>query len=219
MKLLILLAIISSTLAITFKCNYFIRNYWNLPLLYSCNVTSIFNTNNSNLTIKGTHLPAKSNADVEGLEINLNRTNLDYFPTGIDKFFPKLRAIYFYYGKISKLSGDELVGLKNLEWFSSSYNSIEILPGNLFRDNKEMRIIFFYANNIYNVSSNLLDGLSKLEYVNMGKNFCINRYADNAFGIFFLKDELKARCMPMEVISTTQKNAESDVNQNYDDKN
>jgi prefoldin subunit 5 len=201
MSFLIFLAFFSATSAIIFECEYKVQYYYFIPRSYFCKVNSYDDDSNQILTfVNGNHQEDKINSDVLGVTLNLKDKNLDYIPRDLEKIFPNIFAIYVYYGKISKLSGNELSELTNLEWFVIENNPLEFLPGNFFRNNKKLKVALFGANKIKYIDRNFFDGLKHLTNVHFGDNICISKRANSALEIESLKIEILEKCQVSENI-------------------
>lgn len=207
MKFLIfLLAVLSSTSALTFNCTFGWRDfvYLSPPSRYGCINPTITFDGSENLTdVNGVHESGKTHADVEMLTI-LNVTELTFFPRKIEEFFSNLIAISVDQCDIRALNGDELEPFDKMTWIRLSHNlNLERIPGNLFSLNQLIETIFINQNNISHVGEDLLVNLPNLSHANFNFNKCINQAAVNVEQINYLINSLRNQC-PDIIITTTE---------------
>lgn len=194
MKLLIILAVISSTHSIIFECKYGIGLYDNIGGIYRCHAASFIGEDIQTLHAVNRDESGKSNLDVKGVYLNFNGTNIDYIPKGLEDFFPNIIVIIISGGNITKLNGDELNAYENLEYFGIKDNPLESVPGNLFSKNRKLKSVDFCRNKIRFVDPQLLNGLYRLNRVHFEGNICINEKADYAHAIPFVREILGYDC-------------------------
>lgn len=123
--------------------------------LYTCIITSaaITKPNTKIESIQGTHQPDKSNSDVEA--ILFSRTLVQYFPRGLSKVFPNLRALQIERCGLMEISRRDLIGLEGLEAIAIRYNGLKSLPNNLFTNMSKLTRISFLNNWLESLSSKL----------------------------------------------------------------
>lgn len=197
MKFLIIFFFFSSTSAINFTCQFGSTYYSYVgPKIYRCETTEYAEEENKIVTaISGVHESGKNSCDVQGLWLHLNEKNLDYFPSGFEKFFAHLILIYLSLGEIKNFQGDKLRNYPDLEWFGIHYTPLEFVPGNLFQNNKKLRVVSLHHNKIKQVGFNLLEGLPRLKYVDFEKNNCIDGISeDNKKKFEDLMKNLRENC-------------------------
>lgn len=209
MKLIVILfALLSSTKALTFNCEFSEREIPTifLPPLYACHLTIIEDISDSEFLtgVNGIHLEERTNADVKFLDIH-NVTDLQFIPKGIGNFFPNLEALHFLSCNLTELRGDELQPFPKISWLRLVGNlHLEIIPGNLFKNKPQMEVICLSSNGINNVGIGLLDGLINLRHVDFLFNKCINKLVENDNSLSEaelneLKVDLQINCSDFQV--------------------
>lgn len=202
-NLIFLLAIISSSQAVTLHCNFTDTVQINLPFAYTCYMPIVTITNHTEyLTeVTGDHIFGRSNEDVDLLYI-LHAVDLTFVPRGIENHFPNLIGIYIRECGVKTLRGDELHPFADMEWVSFRLNpNLQRIPGNFFEQTPKVHTIFFYDNDIRHVGENLLDSLENLRYVNFVWNYCIDMVGNGTAQIQLVIDALKRDCE--DIIETT----------------
>lgn len=147
---------------------------------YTCVVTgaSITKPNTRILAFHGIHLPGKSGRDVEALKFV--DSVLDYFPRGLHRVFPNLKAVFTTKCSITKISRRDLKGLENLTGFGIVSGQLTSLPNDLFLDMSKLKHISFCDNNIGQLSSQLFTPAmrSELNYAAFSQNANIDAIFD-----------------------------------------
>lgn len=189
MKFLILFAIFSATSAINFDCKFV-----KISSELHCRIDSY--TEEENQVLTAVNGSAKAYPKVKGILFDLRGKNLDYFPKGIEKFFPNLLDISISYGNIKKLNGDEFEHWKDLEEFRFDHTNLEIVPGNLFSKNKKLENIILSNNKIKVIGAELLDGLDELSVVSFLGNVCIDQSGLIAEEYELIKKIIREKCQP-----------------------
>lgn len=203
---ILIVAFFATSRALELNCNNFIMREMNqLPMTYSCYLPELLRIeeNQTVTAVFGIHIEGKSNLDVGMLYIR-NYTSLEYFPRGIDKFFPNLIALAIDYCDINFLNGDEISAFPNLFWFVLNFNPNLIrIPGNFFSNNPNMATIWFAGNSIKQVGENLLSSLTNLNWASFLNNYCINRIAFTSAQIPSIIETLASNCTDIQLTTTT----------------
>jgi hypothetical protein len=123
---------------------------------YTCCVTkaSIKEPNTIVKAFVGTHLPGKSDEDVEG--IYFHNVIVEYFPRGLQSIFPKLIIVKIQQSSLKEISREDLVGLGELKSLYLPQNCLRSLPDDLFEGVNNLKIVTFSENNIEFLSCDLL---------------------------------------------------------------
>ena len=176
---------------------------------YAC-VTQGLETNefeNYMTGIKGTHLDGRSNDDVKFFFI-LDQ-EVEYFPSGLDKFFKNLVAISVKNCGLKYLFKSDFSGLSNLTHVAFGGNKIEFLGPKLFEGNPNLDELHFENNKITKISEDLFYALEKSPRIaHFNGNGCIDfdlTFPDPSLGDY--KDMFVTRC-PMttaDLIEITEK--------------
>lgn len=147
---------------------------------YTCVVSGVTITKPSTriLALHGIHLPGKSCRDVVALKFV--DSVLDYFPRGLHRVLPNLKAVFITKCKITKISRKDLKGLENLTGFGIVSGQLTSLPNDLFLDMPKLKNISFCDNEIGKLSSQLFTPAmrSELNYAAFSKNANIDEIFD-----------------------------------------
>jgi hypothetical protein len=196
--ILVLWTLFSTINAVKVVCKFEMAKYY-LPIgeVYTCDVKNVTMTGSQVLeAVTGTHLAGKSNADVKQFYFGPNCNKITFIPKNITNLLPKMKGLGFSGDcYIEALTGDELNGYNNLEWFYIASNPIERIPGNLFQNIPKIKVVGFSNTNITRVGAELLSGLDSLVTAFFHANPCINEMAiNNRTGVLHLIENLKQTC-------------------------
>lgn len=138
------------------ECNYLIF-CWLHGKTYTCEVNSVITEPGNIKSLIGSHLPGKTNDDVEAIAF-FNHT-VHYIPKGIEKFFPKLKHLEIYGCNLKWICRLDICKLRHLERISITENYLlTSLPTDLLVDMPKLRWIDFNNNlNLRFVSSKILE--------------------------------------------------------------
>jgi ribosomal protein L32 len=202
MKTILVLPLLFTTIvAISIECDFEMKIIFNtFSSMYTCCVKTVVLTDGKSLeTVTGTHEKGKTNADVKQLSFGWpleNCQNLDFVPQNIHKHFPNIIGIFFAKScNFRALTGEELIDLPNLEWFSIKHNLIDKIPGSLFQSNRKLKAVDFGNNKITKVGPNLFNGLEDMTHILFNHNVCLkNGYAQNKDEVAQYVQKLKEMC-------------------------
>ncbi|CRL04214.1 CLUMA_CG017310, isoform A [Clunio marinus] len=144
--------------------------------------SSITEPNTSIRTINGNHLDGKSDKDVEA--IRFENITVNYFPQGLNKIFPNLKAVIIHKCGLKSITQRDLVGLESIERLSCENNKITSLADNRFANMNKLIDISFKNNDLHSMSSELLKPLlnNDLEFVDFSGNRSIDAvYCDSSY--------------------------------------
>ncbi|CAO1381762.1 unnamed protein product [Diamesa serratosioi] len=214
----------------------FINQTWSLKSFYTCDVTSLENSNNSMVITgyKGNHKPKKSDLDVKGLWVQA--TNTKFIPGGLGLLF-NLTSFVMEHTNLVELKSKDFHGMENVEYsgfwnnklthlptdvfskliklkrISLSYNQIEEITEGVFSSNVNLERIQLYGNKIKYIGAGLLSELTKLNFVDLDNNICISKLFTGATELIQLRREIKVKCRsPNEIPKITQ-----DLNEMHED--
>jgi len=102
-----------------------------------------------------------------------------YLPPGQENFVWYTKAAIISNSKLRKISSDNLMSFKYLEYLDMSQNEIEILGPNLFQYNKNLKTLIFDGNRIQIIDPTIFRMLENLEYLGLDDNVCISNTANN----------------------------------------
>jgi Leucine rich repeat len=161
--------------------------------LYTCNNPSItsFEVKKSLETVIGVHQFGKNNSDVDAL--NVKEQELTEIPPNMKDFFPNLRAILLYKTNLRTISPDDLP-FPLLEYFSSMFNKIHSIDGELFKNTPMLKEVSFNGNLLEHVGENIFKGLSELTRVDFRGNSCVDLWTRTEEELEQLSEKLLVDC-------------------------
>ena len=191
---------------------------------YTCEVTSLDNTNNKMVITghNGVHQSNKNDADVKAIYIQ--ETNTKYMPKGLETLFnltvfgcvdsqlveinaemfegmDNLEILYLEANKLTSVPLNTFMKLTKLKRIDLDRNQIEELPNGLLKNNVNLEIIYLYSNKLNFIGSTLFDGLTKLDYVDLEDNVCINKEYTGSTDFNKMKKDIKEQCFnPNEIV-------------------
>lgn len=177
---------------VIFDCKFSFQTVAIIETVYTC--TATVRSSDSGLTledVEGNHLEGNQE-NVEFLEFA--HQDLTFIPRGIEKFFPNLKCISYYYTNLATISSEDLEPFPQLVLFFVWYGDLISLDGNLFQHNLNLQWIAFGGNKIKHVGHNLLGQLSQLQHVSFKGNVCVNQNADSVEEIRELNEQLPILC-------------------------
>ncbi|KAG5666645.1 hypothetical protein PVAND_014661 [Polypedilum vanderplanki] len=172
MKLIFLISVLklasSSDRQVTIDCNFQISSGWHIfDDLYTCEVTSISSNiiePNTLITgISGNHLDGKMNQNVEA--VRFKELTVNYFPVGLQKFFPNLIAISILSSHLKEIKQSDLFPFPQLKYLNLYDNDLRIIRNNLFEFTEHLEVIGLHYNDIKDVDLKTFDKLKKLKYL------------------------------------------------------
>lgn len=118
----------------------------------------------------------------------------NYFPSNLGEIFPDIEEIWIESSMLKEITRKDLAQFPKLTRLYLNYNSIQILPGDLFQDNPALEKISFNYNSLKFVGENILSPLKNLEYASFSYCGCINMgYSDKNL-MEILNSNLRSDC-------------------------
>jgi Leucine-rich repeat (LRR) protein len=162
--------------SVELNCQFKIGSWWVLGEVYTCYadnqgdiITDRFNREIT--TINGSHQGSNTHANVKG--VSIYKSNVYYFPTGLQKIFENLEGIFITYSKLKEVRQEDLKEYKNLRYLNLGENQIEFLEPNLFENNLKLQGIFLPNNKIAHIDANVFDDfVDKVRYLFLSGNIC-----------------------------------------------
>lgn len=162
--------------------------------VYSCEVADLETSEHENYVtaIEGTHLDDLSNENVT--HFTINEQKIEFFPGGLDKFFPNLETITITRSSVKYIFKVDLIGLTKLRFLALGDNQIELLGPGLFEGNTLLEEVHFENNQINKISEDLLDPLETFpKVIHFYNNTCIKEDLKTPDAMGF-KDFVKKNC-------------------------
>lgn len=147
--------------------------------------------------VGGAHVSGKSNADVRAMDVQSDRL-VEYFPKGVDNFFPNLLMIQWFNGNLVSITAEDLRPFPGLRVLHLYINKIASLDSDLFQHTPNLAFINFATNQITSVGENLLTGLNHLTSVDFFYNPCISQGAWLPEEIQTLNERLPILCPSLQ---------------------
>ncbi|CAG9810380.1 unnamed protein product [Chironomus riparius] len=199
----IILMFINSLTSIDIECNYQVNSYTVIERIYDCRVNNNPNISSKNLnevtSINEYHVGSRTSNDVLG--IWASSKTIHYFPTGFDKFFKNIKAIYIYICGLKEIHQSDLKVFPNLVYIYLSGNAIEVIEDGIFDYNKNLEFIGLNEKNIIHIDSSALNELDKLRYFRGLNVPCIGQDAvDSKDAVKDIIDVIQKNCVSMEFI-------------------
>lgn len=104
---------------------------------------------------------------------------INYFPSGLEKFFTKLLKIEFQSVEMKEIHASDLKPFAELEILYLDGNHFEYLEKGLFKFNQKLRAFSVTSNSISYIDPNIFDHLSDLSCLWLDGNVCKLPYVDN----------------------------------------
>lgn len=155
------------------ECEFKDANWYGGVTLYSCFVSSASFTE-SLATInsfRGVHAEGKSDKDVQGIQFS--KAVVQYFPRGLDNFFPSLIGLSIHDCGLKKMHSYDFKELPKLEMLTIVYNNqLTSLPDELFVNMNNLKFIDLSQNKLKIMSSKLLKPVmnNALIFINFRNN-------------------------------------------------
>lgn len=182
--------------SVTLDCRYEQNSWTTIGSVYQCtakiNLLEVFEQIKIE-RITGKHEPGKTNRDVEFLEIK--HQNLQWFPKGIEQFFPNLKGIRANNNDIKVITKDDLKVFPKLQYFDFFNNELTMLDGDLFSMTPNLQYIDFNHNKIKKIGKNTFKSLINLQYLYFnGRDNCVGGGATSRTHVETLVSLLSISC-------------------------
>ncbi|XP_070504775.1 toll-like receptor 6 [Chironomus tepperi] len=151
-------------------CHYHIDSFLRENNIHTCTVDSKLTIYSKGTEINVLNIPVKPTKAFVA-----QNKEIFYFPHQIDKFFPKLKFLVIKKSKLSRITSKNLNNFKQLYHLDLSYNDIEILGPNLFRNLSSLKIILLNSNKIKAIDLTAFRDSFVYEYLDLNGNDCISR--------------------------------------------
>lgn len=198
---ILLIAFANCSNGVIFECDFVDVEWTMIEKAYACAPTLKKSKNEHVLDLaRGDHQKGKTNVDVQFLY--LQKINLQRLPREIEKIFPNLEGIELHNANVTSLVPEDLKPFPNLLVFSSYFNRIEAIDGDLFKNNLKLKWVIFHANQLKHVGHNLLTNLVDLEFVNFETNPCINMHGKGPKQLQDVSLALPIKCPPLTISPT-----------------
>ncbi|CAO1424443.1 unnamed protein product [Diamesa tonsa] len=155
------------TLASDLECSYSYDAYG----LYTC-MTMNFQIKNENAlieSVKGQHLPGKTQIDVNGLMIIFSKNK--FLSSDIFEKFPNLKELSVWFYSVEKIVQGNFHGAQHLKRIIINNNKISELTDNIFSGASKLVSVSMNYNRINSISNKTFAGLTNLKTINLDHNY------------------------------------------------
>lgn len=119
---------------------------------------------------------------------------LEFFPSGLEKFFPNLEKLVIRQTGLRELSQDDLKNFPKLKSLDVSENQLEKLNGSTFQFNEKIEELNLSGNKLTSLGSDFLKHLKNVTKIDMSGNSCINQTASDELEMKRLRIKLAENC-------------------------
>lgn len=131
--------------------------------------------------------------------LRIAEQTLNFIPSGIEKFFPKLEDISIVSSHLKFLNQSDLKPFTHLKEIFVVFNDLESLDGDLFQFNPEVSNIDFSSNKLKFIQADILTPLTKVVHASFADNICVDNFGGELTVKPDLKDlinDFKTKCVP-----------------------
>ena len=114
----------------------------------------------------------------DGIYFHSFRKIVQYFPTGLEKFYSNLNGIYITHGQLKEIHQRDLKFYSKLEFLDLFDNDIEVIEYDTFKFNLNLATISIHSNKIFHIGSEVFDGLGRLTSLALDLNKCTGMHAE-----------------------------------------
>lgn len=148
--------------SIDWECDFVVRNGVAINNLNCCTSKNLVITNPTQSVREVNGRPQSFYVSQNVRMINVTQQTVNYFPTGLEYFFPNLECIFVLRSNlkvITKYNLQPFALLKRLELYENELISLEC---DLFAYNPELQFINFNTNQISAIGDRILESLDKV---------------------------------------------------------
>ncbi len=127
--------------------------------------------------------------------LQIENSKMEKIPKGLGKVFPNIQILKIVDSGLNSICKEDLENFTELSYLGAIGNSIELVPGDLFKFSKEIKEINFCDNKIKFIGLDLLEGLEKFKWIDFGRDagggdkFFFKYNLDEAKNYFRTKNE------------------------------
>lgn len=144
------------------ECKYEDYNFRVVGNIYYCwvqNNLGIFTPESAVIDSEtGAHLSSRRNSDIKGFWSD--KGGINYFPRGLEKFYPKINYIAVKNGPLKEIHQDDLRNYPSLKVLDLWKNEIEVLEDGLFAYNPDLVYLSFHTNKVCFIAPNIFNHLT-----------------------------------------------------------
>ena len=127
-------------------------------------------------------------------ELKISTDQVLYMPTGIEKFYSYLKALFVVHCGMKEIKQIDIKVFPGLRVLDFSANVIEIIEKDLFKFNPKLVYINIDMNNLKHINANVFDHLKELKSLNFAGNLCISLRMTGPDGIKKVIKEVIKNC-------------------------
>ncbi|XP_070491072.1 uncharacterized protein [Chironomus tepperi] len=182
------------------KCHHYQAEWRTISKVYLCDVKNNLNLESRQLAIidssNGTHKGDKNDTYVTGFLAD--NKNMKYFPRNLENFYPNLKAIAIFNGRIKEIDQMNLKPFPMLLELNLNNNDIEILDENLFFYNPLLEYVEFSKNKIYFIGLRIFDELKMLTVLKLEMTACIDEIEETVNKTKKIINNVKQKCSNLD---------------------
>lgn len=203
LNIFLIFVVVAQSNAMTIQCEYSVyeQDYW--PSLgggFQCRAAIDYlrgyDSSSPIEAVTQNNWNGRINGDVDAFW--MDEQNLESFPKGLEKFFPKLKAISLSGNKITSTSKDDLKVFSQLHYISYWDNKLTTLDDGLFSLSPTIQYVELGKNQIKHIGLNTFKPLKNLQVLDFAVgNNCIDENAGKRDEVKYLTAKLYAFCPPI----------------------
>lgn len=171
----------------------------NSETFYLCQISNlrVDSTNTTVDSVSGFHQKRLNNKNVTGFVIE-DSPSMEFMPKAFDQFFPDIVAITVFNAGLSVITETDLQPFPKLRIFAVENCKMTSLEFRLFLYNPELKVISFRYNQLASIDDRVFDYIDDLEKLDLSKNVCIDKKANDRYKVRRLIKEISAKCQQPE---------------------
>ena len=184
--------------SVKLNCDYAAVNY----IIRECTVRNL-KVKHPNVTvtsISGTLSSVIDYNNITTFKVD-SSPHLEFFPIGIEKFFPNIEEIEITDTGLKVLTQNDLKRFPKLKTLVAKENQLEHLDTNLFEFNDIIEEIDLSGNKLKHLPANSLRYLKNLKKLDLTDNICVNATAEGPRELRKLKSKLSDNCLRSHPVS------------------
>lgn len=176
--------------SISIECDYKLVRL----VLSECETSGleVKNANETVTTISGTLGAIVSYKKIKTFKVNSSPL-LQYFPGGLEKFFPNVETLVITQTGLKQLTADDIKIFPNLTTLDLSDNQLEEIDAEAFKFNEKLETINLSGNKLKKADIDF-EFLKNLKTINLYNNDCINEAAEDPSGLQKIRTILDENC-------------------------
>lgn len=157
------------------------------------NTIKITEPNTLITSASGTHASGKNNLMVEEIHFQDEKSQIYFFPKGLERIFPHLKSIRIWSVELKEIYQGDLQPFLELELFHPTGNKLEFLEKDLFKFNPKLKTFAPGSCPVTYIDPNIFDHLTNL--TSLFIESCVREKAeDDQSEVLRIIQEIKQKC-------------------------